>query len=171
MRIMKIEVKGTLRSLQPGVDLALEPVKAQLYRDLEGLKLDLAERVRAKAVNYLPSHYALFVRIGFEPAANRTVATFWIDDPTVRGFSGLLARRAWKLSTPILGHVLREAIQERLQAFTLDVDENRTRVASFAEVRGWYSPPALIAGAVLLTSGYWAYGHYAAKAILKQAGL
>ncbi|MBX9926393.1 MAG: hypothetical protein K2Y05_08555 [Hyphomicrobiaceae bacterium] len=171
MRIMKIQMSGTLRSLQPGVDLTLEPVRTQLYRDLEGLKLELAERVRAKAVHYLPAQYAVFVRIGFEPAANKTTATFWIDDPTVSGLAGLLARRAWKLSTPILAHVLREAVQERLQSFAVDVEEPRTRVESFAAVRGWFSPPVLIAMSIMLTTAYWAYGYAATRAILKQAGI
>ncbi len=171
MRIMKIQVTGTLRSMQPGVDLTLEPVRTQLYRDLDGLKLELAERVRAKAVNYLPAQYAVFIRLAFNAPANKIIATFWIDDPTVSGFSGLLARRAWKLSTPILAHVLREAIQERLQTFSIDIDEPQTRVEAFAAVRGWFSPPAIVAMTVLFTSAYWVFGYAATRAILKQAGI
>jgi len=166
MRIMKIRLTGTLRALQPGIDLALDPVRTQLYRDLDGLKLELAERIRAKAVTYLPAGYAIFVRIAFEPVANRTVATFWIDDPTVSGMSALLARRAWKLSAPILSHILRESVQERLQSFALDIDEPRTRIDAFAAIRGWYSAPALIAATVVLTSLYWAHGHAAVSKLL-----
>lgn len=157
MRILKIQISGVLRSLQATVDLTQEPVKQQLFRDLESLRYELGERIRAKAMNYLPPHYAIFARIGFDAASNKAIATFWIDDPSVRGFSGLLARRAWKLSTPILSHVVREAVQERLQTFTLDVDEGKTRVEAFAATRGWHSAMVLIPLAILATSAFWLF--------------
>lgn len=165
MRILKIHVTGVLRSMQPAVDLGQEPVKAQLFRDLEALRYELGERIRAKAMSYLPPHYAIFVRVTFEPAGNKAIATFWIDDPTVSGVNGLLARRAWKLSTPILSHVVREAFQERLQTFALEVDDSKAKVESFAATRGWYSAPILVLMAIAATSAYWLFAHRAVMAL------
>jgi hypothetical protein len=158
MRILKIRLSGLLKSSQPGVDLDAEPIRAQLFRDLESLRFELAERIRSKALGYLPEPYSVFVRVSFEPSAKRMVATFWIDDPAVSGMSGILARRAWKLSLPILAHVFREAVQERLQTFSIDVEDGRSKIEAFAATRGWYSPPVLAVLAVTLTSLFWIYG-------------
>lgn len=139
MRIMKIRLSGVLRSTQPGIDLDQEPVRSQLFRDLEPLRYELGERIRVKAIGYLPANYAVFVRVTYEPAGRRIVATFWIDDPAISGMAGILARRAWTLSLPILAHVFRDAIQERLQTFVLEPEDAKAHVDSFAAARGWQS--------------------------------
>ena len=159
MRILKIELTGILQPKTEGLDLSLDAVQTQLYRELDALRLDLAERIRAKATSYLPAHYTIFVRVNFERQGNKAAVTFWIDDPTVTGMSGLLARRAWKLSVPILSHVFRDAVQERLQTLTVAVDDEKARIASYAPTRGWYSPAAVALGVAVLSAFYWLYIH------------
>ena len=100
---------------------------------------------------------------------NKAAATFWIDDPAVAGMSGLLARRAWKLSVPILSHVFREAVQDRLQTLTVAVDDGKARIASYAPMRGWYSPLAIAAGVAVLSAIYWLYVHGSVLAALRRS--
>ncbi len=169
MRILKIELTGVLHPKTEGLDLSSDAVQSQLYRELDALRLDLAERVRAKATAYLPAHYTIFVRVNFERTGNKVNATFWIDDPAVSGMSGLLARRAWKLSVPILSHVLRDAVQERLQTLTVAVDDDKARITSFAPVRGWYSPAAIALGVAVLSALYWLYVHGFVLAALRRS--
>lgn len=170
MRILKIELPGVLHPKAAGLDLSQEAVANQLYRELESLRADLAERIRAKAAVYLPAGYTLFVRVAFERAGHKAIATFWIDDPSVTGVSGVLARRAWKLSVPILSHIFREAVQERLQTLAVEVDESKARVSAFAPTRAWYSPMAIAAGVAILSAIYWLYAHGAILSALKRTG-
>ena len=51
MRILKIELTGILQPKTEGLDLSSEAVQSQLYRELDALRLDLAERIRAKATS------------------------------------------------------------------------------------------------------------------------
>ncbi len=169
MRILKIELTGVLQPKTEGLDLSSEAVQSQLYRELDALRLDLAERIRAKATAYLPAHYTIFVRVNFDRQGNKAAATFWIDDPAVAGMSGLLARRAWKLSVPILSHVFREAVQDRLQTLTVAVDDGKARIASYAPMRGWYSPLAIAAGVAVLSAIYWLYVHGSVLAALRRS--
>jgi hypothetical protein len=168
MRILKIELTGVLRPKTEGIDLASDGVASQLYRELDQLRPDIAERIRIKAVALLPSEYAIFVRTSFERVGNKALVTFWIDDPSVAGVSGLLARRAWTLSIPILSHVFREAIQERLQTLVVDVDNRAARVASFAPTRAWYSPLVVGITAVFLSAVYWFVLHDAIVAAFRR---
>jgi hypothetical protein len=69
---------------------------------LDALKEELGESVRRRAVDYFPSGYTVFVRFFFWIDDNRAKVILWIDDPTVAWPSGLLARRAWRLSIPIV---------------------------------------------------------------------
>ena len=166
MRILKIEVPGVLQPRAEGLNLNDEAVTGQLYRELDGLRLELAERIRAKAVTYLPATYTVFVRMAFERKGNKALATFWIDDPTVAGFSGVLARRAWKLSTPILAHVFREAVQERLQTIAVEVDEAKAAVSAFAPTRAWYSPLAITVYVMAVSALYWLFAHGSVVSLL-----
>jgi hypothetical protein len=168
MRILKIELPGVLHPKAAGLDLTQDAVQTQLFRELEGLKADLSERIRAKAAVYLPPGYTLFVRVGFERLGNKATAVFWIDDPTVNGMSGVLARRAWKLSVPILSHIFREAVQERLQTLAVEVDEGHARVAAFAPTRAYYSPLAVAGAVAVLSAIYWLYAHGAIVAALRR---
>lgn len=169
MRILKIELLGILQPKSEGLDLASEAVQAQLYRELDALRLDLADRMRARAAIYLPGDYSVFVRVDFERTGNKVHATFWIDDPAVSGVTGLLARRAWSLSVPILSHVFREAVQERLQTLTVAVQDNKPRISAFAPARAWYSPLAIAAAMALATTLYWVFAHAALVGALRRA--
>ncbi|MEQ1695805.1 MAG: hypothetical protein ABL901_08190 [Hyphomicrobiaceae bacterium] len=169
MRILKIELTGILQPKAEGLDLSSEAVQSQLYRELDALRLDLAERIRAKAAAYLPAHYTIFVRVNFERTGNKVTTTYWIDDPAVSGMSGLLARRAWKLSVPILSHVFRESVQERLQTLTVAVDDTKARIASYAPSRGWYSPLSIALGVAAVSAVYWLYVHGTLLAALRRS--
>jgi hypothetical protein len=168
MRILKIELAGVLRPRSEGLDLGADEVSGQLYRELDQLRFELAERIRAKAIALLPAEYAVFVRTSFERVGNKALVTFWIDDPSVAGVSGLLARRAWTLSIPILSHVFRESIQERLQTLVVDVDSRAARVSSFAPTRAWYSPLVVGLTAVFLSAAYWFVLHDAIVAAFRR---
>jgi len=159
MRILKIELPGVLRS--NAADLALEDpaVQSRLFRELDPLRLELAERIRAKATLYLPASYTIYTRIAFEPLGNKANVVVWVDDPTVSGLSGLLARRAWQLSVPILSHVVREVVQERLQTLAIEIDEKRAKVVAFAPARAWRSPVIVALAAAIGASAYWLFGH------------
>ena len=169
MRIVKIELPGVLHAKSADLKLDDPAVRTRLLRELEGLRNDLADRIRAKASVYLPPNYTPFVRVAFDP--NGTLAArvvVWIDDPTVTGVSGLLARRAWQLSVPILAHVVREAVQERLQTLAIEVDEARAKVSAFAPARAIYSPAAIALIVAVLSALYWLYAHGALISMLRR---
>ena len=168
MRILKIELAGVLQPRSEGMNLESDAVQIQLYRELDQLSTEIAERIRLKAIAYLPAEYAVFVRVAFERAGNKAFATFWIDDPSVSGVSGLLARRAWKLSIPILSHVFREAVQERLQTLSVDVADSKARIGSFAPTRAWQNPIVVAAAVLLLSALYWLMVHTQLMAILRR---
>ena len=107
MRIFKIELPATIESVDPDVSLASDLLREQLRRELDALKEELGESVRRRAIAYFPSDYTVFVRFSFWVDDNRAKVTLWIDDPTVRWPSGLFARRAWKLSIPIVTHIVK----------------------------------------------------------------
>lgn len=159
MRIMKIDVAGTLAARGEGLDLSNEAVRSQLHRELEALRPEIAERIRSKAVVYLPAAFTTFVRVSFDKPTNSARATFWIDDPTAGAFDSLFARRAWKVTVPILGHVVREAMQERLQTLTVDVNEKAARITAFAPSRSYSSPLAVAVLVALVSAVYWLYAH------------
>lgn len=168
MRILKIELGGVLRPKAEGVDLTAEGVASQLYRELDQLRPDIADRIRGKAMALLPAEYAVFVKTDFSQAGNKAFATFWIDDPSIGGISGLLARRAWKLSIPVLSHVFREAIQERLQTLVVDVDASRAQITSFAPTRAWHNPLIVAAIVAIVSAIYWLLAHGVIVGALKR---
>jgi hypothetical protein len=129
----------------------------------------VAERIRAKAMVYLPADYTVFVRVDFVREGNRVQVVFWIDDPAVSGVSGLLARRAWRLSLPILSHVVREAMAERLQTLLVEVDESKAKVAAFAPARTWYSPGVIALVVAGLSALYWLYAHPGVAGLVRRA--
>ena len=170
MRIVKIELPGLLHAKDAGLNLDDPTVCARLMRELDGLRGELADRIRAKAAVYLPPTYTPFVRVAFDPqGAPAARVVVWIDDPTVTGVSGLLARRAWQLSVPILAHIVREAVQERLQTLAIEVDESRAKVSAFAPARGYTSPAAIALAVALLSALYWLYAHAALLALLRRS--
>lgn len=155
MRILKLELPGTLHAL--GADLKLDDpaVQSRLYPELDKLSNELADRIRIKAAAYLPRGYTFFSRVTFDPDGHRVRITMWIDAPAVTGFAGLLARRAWQLSVPIMAHIVREAAQERLQTLAIEIDEGKSRVYAYAPTRAWSNPVIVGVAVAGLASLYW----------------
>lgn len=143
MRLLRIELTGHFQSSSPSVSLESEPVRAQLLREIEHLGPELAEGCRQRVASYFPSDYTVFVRM--VPDIERAGARFlvWIDDPTIGWPAGLLARRAWKLSVPVLSHALADAFASRLNGVRLVVDRDRARIVSLAPRRLWSDPLVL----------------------------
>jgi hypothetical protein len=159
MRILKIELPASIASADPDVSLASDLLREQLRRELDALKEELGESVRQRAMTYFPSDYTVFVRFAFWVDSNKANVTVWIDDPTVRWPTGLFARRAWKLSIPIVSHIVAEVFQARAKSIRLDIDEKRARIVSFAPLRGWQDPAILAAAVALISAGYWLFLH------------
>ena len=168
MRILKLDMPGVLHSKSADIKLDEPAVQAQVFRELDKLSGELADRIRAKATAYLPRDYTLFSRVAFDPRGNRVDIVMWIDDPTVSGFSSLLARRAWQLSVPILAHIVREAAEERLQTLAIEIEEARTRVSAFAPSRAWRNPVIIAVGSAVLASLYWLWLHSALMGLLRR---
>jgi hypothetical protein len=159
MRILKIELPATLTSSDPDVSLASDLLREQLHRELEALRLELAEDVRRRAASYFPPDYTIFVRFFFRVEDNRAAVILWIDDPTVRWPGGLFARRAWRLSVPIVAHIVNESFEERIKSIRMDIHEKKARVVSLAPLRGWLDPVILSVIVTLTSAGYWLLVH------------
>ena len=159
MRIFKIELPATIRSIDPDVSLASDGLREQLRRELEALSHELSESVRARAASYFPADYTVFVRFFFWVDDHTAKVILWIDDPRVRWPTGLFARRAWKLSIPILTHIVKEIFEARVRSIRFDINEKKARVASFAPARGWVDPVILTGIVALATTGYWLLVH------------
>ena len=159
MRILKIELPATLTSTDPDVSLASDSLREQLRRELDALKDDFAEDVRRRATSYFPSGFTIFVRFFFNVDDNSAKVILWIDDPTMRWPSGLLARRAWRLSVPIVSHIAKETFEARVESIGITINEKKARVASFAPARGWLDPVILTVMVALISAGYWLVVH------------
>ena len=159
MRIFKIELPATIRSIDPDVSLASDGLREQLGRELDALRQELSETVRARAVTYFPSDYTVFVRLSFSVDDHAAKVILWIDDPNVRWPNGLFARRAWKLSVPIMTHIVKEIFDARLRSIRFDINERKARVAAFAPARGWADPVILTGIVALASTLYWLVVH------------
>ncbi len=155
MRIFKIELPATIRSTDPDVSLASDGLREQLGRELDALRQELSETVRTRAATYFPSDYTVFVRLSFAVDEHAAKVTFWIDDPNVRWPNGLFARRAWKLSVPIMTHIVKEIFDARLRSVRFDINEKKARVAAFGPTRGWTDPVILTGIVALAATVYW----------------
>ena len=155
MRILKIELPAALASMDPDISLASNVLREQLYRELDALKDNLAEEVRQRAIPYFPSDYTVFVRFFFWVGENRVRVILWIEDPTVHWPSGLLARRAWKLSIPMVTHIVKEVFEARVKSIRMDINERKVRVLSLAPVRGWFDPLVLTVVVTAINAAYW----------------
>ena len=159
MRILKIELPAALASMDPDISLASNVLREQLYRELDALKDNLAEEVRQRAIPYFPSDYTVFVRFFFWVGENRVRVILWIEDPTVHWPSGLLARRAWRLSIPIVTHIVKEVFEARVKSIRMDINERKVRVSSLAPVRGWLDPVLLTVVVTAINTVYWLLIH------------
>jgi hypothetical protein len=122
MRLLKIELSATLSSSDPDISLTSDTLREQLHRELTALQNELAEEVRRRAISYFPSEYTVFVRFFFWFDDNKAKVILWVDDPTVRWLSGLFARRAWKLSVPIVAHIVKETFEARVKSIRIDIN-------------------------------------------------
>ena len=155
VRILKIEIPGRFVSSDPDISLASDELKQRLFTELEGMRAELVEVIRARLVAYFPAEYEVFVRLQLDSRATSLKAIIWVDVPHIRWPAGLLARRAWNLSVPILAHVGRDVIRERVEHVELEVDERRSRIFAFAPTRFWKDPLVLILGVAVLASLFW----------------
>ena len=159
MRILKFELPAALASIDPDISLASDVLREQLYRELDALKDKLAEEVRQRAIPYFPPDYSVFVRFLFWAGEDKARVILWIEDPTVRWPSGLLARRAWKLSIPIVTHIVKEVFEARVKSIRMDINEKKVRVSSLAPVRGWLDPVLLTVVVTMINTVYWLLIH------------
>ena len=91
-------------------------------------------------------------RVGLRP---RPPARGRGDWPNVRWPAALFARRAWALSIPILSHIIKEKFEERVQSVSMQIDDKKARITSFAPIRGGNDPVILTAGVLILSGGFW----------------
>ncbi len=157
MRVFKISLPAALVSLDPELDLSVDTVRQQLFVELGALNGELSEDMRQRIAAYFPPGYTPFVRLHFPSTGTLSVATVWIDDPTVRWPSGLFARRAWALSIPILAHIVKDTLESRLPSVRIDVQERKARIESLAPSRGWLDPLILGVVVALISAGLWLY--------------
>jgi hypothetical protein len=99
------------------------------------------------------------VRFLFRVGEDRARVILWIEDPTVRWPSGLLARRAWRLSVPIITHIVKEVFEARVNSIRMDINEKKVRVSSLAPVRGWLDPVLLTVVVTAINAVYWLLIH------------
>ncbi|MGH6816140.1 MAG: hypothetical protein ACREC6_10570 [Hyphomicrobiaceae bacterium] len=159
MRILKIEMKATLQSNDPQISLGSDVLREQLFREMNGLRYELGERIRQRAAAYFPPEYSVFVRIAFARQESTATIHMWIEDPTIGWPAGLLARRAWKLSVPILAHVVKDTFQAGVQNVEMQITDGDASITAFAPTRGWLDPIVLTTLVVVASSIYWSYLH------------
>lgn len=159
MRILWIELPARLGSSNADVSLNSPEIRDMLFQELQGMRADLEHMIEARISSYFPRDYEVSVRIHSEPDSAGMQIIVWVSDPNIRWPAGLLARRAWNLSVPILAHVVEEAFAEQVQNVTLSIDKARARVSAFAPTRFWKDPLVLAVAVFVLTTLYWNYAH------------
>jgi hypothetical protein len=157
MRVLRIELLATLHASSPSVKFETEDVRRQFYLEVDGLIPEITEVSRRRIVSLFPSDYSVFVRMTLQPEVDTAKILIWVDDPTIRWPAGLLARRAWKLSVPVLSHALTETFEQRIQGISLQIERSNARITSLAPMRIWSDPIVLILGIFSLTSIFWLY--------------
>lgn len=157
MRLLKIDLPVTYRAREPNLDLNDADMRDWLANEFAAQHDALIETMRIRAAGLLPPTYETFVRIkpGSDPETVRVV--FWIDDPTIRWPSGLIARRAWSLSLPILANVVEDAFANAFQQLAISVDQSNAKISALAPTRFWKDPAILIVAVFLLTTLFWFY--------------
>jgi hypothetical protein len=157
VRILRIQLNGQLRPTHPGIKLENKDVRQQFCKEMDGLLTELTEAIRKRIASYFPEDYSVFVRFLMAPESDSAKVLVWVDDPTIRWPAGLLSRRAWKLSVPVLAHAVSEAFAERIQGIALDIDRSHSRVSSLAPMRFWSDPFVIGIGVTALVSAAWLY--------------
>jgi hypothetical protein len=157
MRVIKIELPATLSSSDPNFSLASDEIRAQLFRELRALDNELNETVRQRAKSYFPEEYSVFVRTILAPDRLGTTTELWVVDPNIRWPAGLLTRRAWALFTPILAHVVRDAMTSRFEGVVFDMREDQAKVTVLAPTRAWQDPLVVAIFMFVLATAFWLY--------------
>jgi len=157
MRVLRIELRATLVANNPSVRFDTEGVHRQFYEEMAGLIPELTEVSRKRIASLFPSDYSVFVRMTLQPEADSANIRIWVDDPTIRWPAGLLARRAWKLSVPVLSHALSDTFEQRIQGISMQIERSNACITSLAPMRIWSDPVVLIFGIFGLTTVFWLY--------------
>lgn len=155
VRILKIDLPGSFQSGNPDISLHSSELRDALFKELFAMQGEMASAVRARVASYFPGDYEIFTRIHLDPETAGMRVTTWVADPNIRWPAGLLARRAWNLSIPVLSHVVHDVISEHIDHVELVVDDSKARVMAFAPARFWKDPVVLTVGVFLLTTLYW----------------
>ena len=158
MRVIKIDLPASPRALDESVSLSSAEIRRQLYRELAALEPDVNELVKQKAQAYFPHKYSVFVRSHLTEERNIVRTELWVVDPTIRWPAGLLARSAWRLFVPIMGHVVGDAYAERLTGAAVDVRENEAKITVLAPTRGRRDPIILSGMVMILSAVFWLIG-------------
>ena len=163
MRVIMMELVADFRSDDSNISLSSDELRRILFEEIQAMDAEITDLVRQRASSYFPENYSVFVRTHLDPAGSRAITELWIVDPNVRWPFGLLTRSAWRILAPMLGHVVREAFESRLQAISLDIDPQRIKITSLTPTRAWRDPVVLSILVVVLTSIYWLYLHQPIK--------
>jgi hypothetical protein len=159
MRILWIELPAQLGSSNEDVSLSSPEIRQMLFQELEGIRHDLEHLIEARISSYFPQDYEVSVRLHSDRNSPSMQIIVWVSDPNIRWPAGLLARRAWNLSVPILAHVVEEAFSEQVQNVDLKIDKAKARVKAFASTRFWKDPLVLAVAVFVLTTLYWNFVH------------
>lgn len=175
MRVIRVELPALLRTRDPGLSLASEEIRAALFRQLASIEYELSEAIRHNASGYFPATFSVFVRMRLDPEKIQLTSEFWVVDPSSSWPQGLLTRRAWRLFVPLLAHIARETIEQRVPEVMVDINEKAAKVGAFATARAWRDPIILGTAVCLLTTVIWlwvfpAFWPNAAKPSLSRIG-
>jgi len=157
MRVIRVELPALLRTRDPGLSLASDEIRSALFTRLAAIEYETAEAIRHRAAGYFPPSFSMFVRLRLDPEKTRIVSEFWAVDPTVSWPQGLLTRRAWRLFVPILAHVVREQIEQRVPEVAVEINEKAAGVGAFASARTWRDPILVATGMFALTTALWVW--------------
>lgn len=155
MHVIRVEIPAVLRTRDPGLSLASDEIRGALFSQLAAVEYELSEGIRHRAAGYFPASFSIFVRLGMLPEKIQLTSEFWVVDPSSRWPQALLIRRAWRLFVPILAHIARETIEQRVPEITVDINEKAAKVGAFASARAWRDPVILAAGVGALTTALW----------------
>jgi len=167
MRILWIELPAVLGSSNADVSLSSPEIRQMLFQELQGMRAELEHSIEARISSYFPNDYEVSVRLHSESDSAAMQVVVWVSDPNIRWPAGLLARRAWNLSVPILAHVVEEAFAEQVQNVDLTIDKTKARVKAFAPTRFWKDPLVVLIAVFVLTTLYWNYAHQPIVAQIK----
>lgn len=159
MRVIKIDLPASLSPADPEISLVSDEIRGQLFQELAAADTEMNETIRQRAIAYFPEAYSVFVRTILAPDRVQTSTELWIVDPTIRWPKGLLTRSAWRLFVPILAHVVRDSMSDRMPGVKFHMKEQDAKVTVLAPTRTYRDPVILVALTFVLTTAYWLLVH------------